>query len=68
MRNYRLIESDVKLCNCARCGETLLGLSMKKFDAAILPEKFTAMQHVASFVNDRPYCASCLPVVCPAVR
>ncbi len=51
--------ADVKVCNCAWCNLLLLG----KAEWDYLHENPERYQMVAGAVDDRPYCAECLPLI-----
>lgn len=48
---------EVRLVNCARCDEELLGLSMR---GCSLPWTCDGMQFMAGRLNQRPFCKPCL--------
>lgn len=51
---------DVKLCNCAACGQEILGESMPPHKE--LPQSFRDYYYVAGRINERPYCPSCFRI------
>lgn len=52
---------DVKVCNCAGCGEELLGRA-HEFRRDELPFPYRNMPGVRGRIHDRPYCGPCLAV------
>lgn len=54
--DYPGMDELIKLCNCAGCGEELVGLSNHPAILNLLKDR----ELVADRVNDRPYCLKCL--------
>jgi hypothetical protein len=51
---------DIKMCNCAKCGKELLGLSMAAYVAKLAEETRKTLPPVtAGKIDDRPYCKPC---------
>lgn len=50
------------MCNCAGCGKELLGESMRGYlTLNRIPPRYVR-EIMAGRVNDRPYCADCMPL------
>jgi len=55
---------DVRLCNCASCGQELMGESMRTWRKTLTAIQRQRMPKlVAGRLEDRPYCAICLGVL-----
>ena len=51
---------DVRMCNCADCGCTLLGIQQPDSVQPLLADLEARTPYVAGRIKGRPYCERCL--------
>ena len=64
---HSLTEDEIKLVNCAECGQELLGRSTVELittysagtNRKLLPESYRQTSEVGGYVQGRPYCQRC---------